>query len=216
MALSEAVESFLTGESMQVSRRGFFKFGLSAVAASAVSSGVLLGSTAEAEAAEALLISERLAGQIGGPRTLSFYNTHTNEELTATYWRGGSYDMAALSEINYILRDFRTGDVHPMSPGLLNMLSLLHHRLGTSGRTLQIISGYRSPRTNQMLRGRGEGGVALKSYHLKGMAVDIRVKGLSTRAIATEARRLKIGGVGFYPSSDFTHIDVGPVRTWGA
>lgn len=197
-----------------LSRRHLFRMGLSVALVAGVGSAGLFASTAEAEAAEALRVSERLAGRIAGPRTLSFYNTHTGEDLTATFWRGGTYNTSALSEINYILRDFRSGDVHEMAPGLLNLLSTLQHRLGVQGKTLQIISGYRSPRTNKMLRATREGGVATKSYHMKGMAMDLRMSGVSGAAIAREAKAMQLGGVCFYPHEDFVHVDVGPVRTW--
>ncbi len=194
------------------SRRGFLRFGLSTVAGLAVAgSGIV--SAEDAMAAEFSGSLERLVGQIGGPRRLAFHNTHTGEELVTTFWRGGSYDTAALEEINYILRDFRSGDVHPINTGLLNLLTVMRHKMGSS-EPVNIISGYRSPRTNAMLQATGSGGVARRSFHLRGMAIDVRVPGTSTSGIARLARGLGVGGVGYYSSSDFVHVDVGPVRTW--
>jgi uncharacterized protein YcbK (DUF882 family) len=164
-------------------------------------------------AAEFSRSAERMAGQIGGPRRLAFRNTHTGEELVTTFWRGGSYEPSALEEINYILRDFRTGDVHPINTGLLNFLTVLRHKVGASS-PVNIISGYRSPKTNTMLRASREGGVARRSFHLRGMAIDVRMPGVSTAGIARQARSLAVGGVGYYSDSDFVHVDVGPVRTW--
>lgn len=198
---------------LQLGRRGFLRMGLTASVGVAAFSSTSLVAVGEAEAAEAVRRSEILAGAFGGgPRTLSFRNTHTGEELTTTFWKGGSYEQAALDEINYILRDFRTGDVHPINRGLLNLLSVLKHKIGSS-EPVNIISGYRSPKTNGMLRTRGEG-VAKRSYHLQGMAIDLRLPGRSTAGIARTARQLSAGGVGYYDDSDFVHVDVGPVRTW--
>lgn len=199
-------------ESHHQSRRTFLRTGLMAMAGLASGAVSLTAASEDAMAAEVLRRTEVIAGAIGGPRTLSFVNTHTNERLTATFWRGGSYETAALDEINYILRDFRSGDVHPINKGLLNLLSILNHKVGAS-HPVSIISGYRSPRTNAMLRNRSHG-VATRSFHLRGMAMDIRIPGLSTAQIARQARSMQIGGVGYYSDSDFCHVDVGPVRTW--
>ncbi len=200
-----------TGSTL-VQRRDFLRTGLMAAAGLAAGVSTLTASE-DAMAAEVLRRTEIIASSIGGPRTLSFINTHTNERLTATYWRGGSYERGALDEINYILRDFRSGDVHPISTGLLNLLSILNHKVGAN-HPVNIISGYRSPKTNAMLRSTREGGVARRSFHLRGMAIDIRIPGLSTYQIARQARAMQIGGVGYYSDSDFCHVDVGPVRTW--
>lgn len=197
--------------SVCLSRRGFLRTGL--IAATGLVAGGTTLLTPEAAEAETLRRSEvLLASMGGGNRTLSFKNTHTGEELTTTFWRGGSYEQAALDEINYILRDFRTGDVKPMSRSLLNLLVAIRKQTGVAA-PINIISGYRSPKTNNMLRGRHEG-VARQSYHLKAMAIDLRLPGYSTSGIARTARRMAVGGVGHYSNSDFVHVDVGPVRTW--
>ena len=194
------------------SRRNFLRTSLTAMAGVAVCAATL-SAAEDAEAAEFVRRTEILAGEFGGgPRRLSFRNTHTGEDLTTTFWHGGSYEQAALDEINYILRDFRTGDIHPINKGLLNLLSVLKQKMSTS-QPVNIISGYRSPRTNSMLRTRSEG-VARRSFHLRGMAIDLRLPGLSTAGIARTARSLSVGGVGYYDDSDFVHVDVGPVRTW--
>ena len=146
-------------------------------------------------------------------KDLSFYNLHTDEKLHITYWKDGGYDRSALGKINHILRDFRTGDSYPMSPNLIDLLHDLQMSLRTDS-TIEIISGYRSPKTNSMLADNSDG-VARKSFHMQGLATDIRMRGVSLRRLQTHALFMRRGGVGFYPSSDFVHVDVGPVRRWG-
>lgn len=199
--------------SLVLPRRDFLRMGITAVVGTATLGATSILAAEDAEAAETVRRSEILAGEFGGgPRTLAFRNTHTGEELTTTFWKGGSYEQAALDEINYILRDFRTGDVHPINRGLLNVLSVLKQKMNSS-EPVNIISGYRSPRTNAGLRSRSEG-VARRSFHLRGMAIDLRLPGRSTAGIAHTARQMSVGGVGYYDNSDFVHVDVGPVRTW--
>jgi uncharacterized protein YcbK (DUF882 family) len=147
-----------------------------------------------------------------GDRTLAFHNTHTDESLKATYWRGNTADRGALRDINYILRDFRSGDVHPIDLQLLDLLTELHQRAG-SKQPFQIISGYRSPRTNAMLA-EASNGVAKHSMHLEGKAIDIRLADVQLRDLRDTAAAMKRGGVGIYPASDFVHVDTGRVRYW--
>jgi uncharacterized protein YcbK (DUF882 family) len=146
------------------------------------------------------------------PRTLSLLNLHTGERLKATYFEGGSYVPDALAAMNNILRDFRTGDVHPIAPGLLDLVATLQARLET-GATVHVISGYRSPKTNAALHERS-GGVATHSLHMVGEAMDIRIPGVELARLRDAALDLRRGGVGFYPASDFVHVDVGRVRRW--
>ena len=145
-------------------------------------------------------------------RTLSFYNTHTDERLKTCYWAGGDYLPEGLQEINTILRDHRTGDIHDMDLDLVDLLYLLQNQV-ESKQTFQIISGYRSPKTNAMLNKKSSG-VARRSYHMRGMAIDIRLNGCDLKQLHKAALSLKAGGVGYYPSSDFIHVDVGRVRQW--
>ena len=145
-------------------------------------------------------------------RSLSFYNTHTGERLKTCYWAEGNYVPGGIREINQILRDHRTGDVYDMDQGLLDLLYLLQTRVD-SKQTFQIISGYRSPKTNAMLSGKSKG-VAKRSYHMQGKAIDIRLNGCDLKQLHKAALSLKAGGVGYYPSSDFIHVDVGRVRRW--
>ena len=147
-------------------------------------------------------------------RSLAFDNIHTGEKLRVDYWANGDYVPDALSAVNNVLRDFRTSQVHPIAPSLLDLLASLRARLDTSA-PLSIISGYRSPVTNAMLRGGHENsGVATKSLHMQGKAVDIRIAGRPLSLVHKAALSLRGGGVGYYPSSDFVHVDIGRVRTW--
>ena len=158
-------------------------------------------------------VSPALAS-LGDVRSLAFSNLHTGEKLSVAYWEQGNYVPGALAEVNHLLRDFRTGDVHAISPQLLDLLAVMHGRLET-GAPFSVISGYRSPATNAMLRGENEhSGVASKSLHMQGIAVDIRVADRSLANLRDTALTLKIGGVGYYPTSDFVHVDVGRVRRW--
>ena len=145
-------------------------------------------------------------------RSLGFYNTHTGEQLETCYWAEGEYVPEGMKEINHILRDHRTGDIHDMDQGLLDLLHLLQTQV-ESRQTFQIISGYRSPKTNAMLNSKSKG-VAKRSYHMQGKAIDIRLNGCELKHLHKAALSLKAGGVGYYPSSDFIHVDVGRVRRW--
>lgn len=144
-------------------------------------------------------------------RDLSFYHTHTGKELDVTYKIAGRYDPIALKKVNYHLRDFRTHETHPISPKLLDILYKIKKQAG--GGTYEVISGYRSPKTNSMLRSRSNG-VAKRSLHMKGMAIDVRLSGLRTKDLRDIARSIKGGGVGYYAKSDFVHLDTGRVRIW--
>jgi len=178
----------------QPGRRGFLK-ALGAVCGS-------LGSLAAVPA----LAADR------GSRCVSFVHTHTGETLRAAYFTDGSYQADCLARVDHLLRDFRTGDVHPIDPALLDILFDLQVRADRD-EPFQVICGYRSPATNAMLHRRSEG-VAVHSMHLEGRAIDIRLGGFSTGALASHARALGRGGVGYYPQSDFVHVDTGRVRSW--
>jgi uncharacterized protein YcbK (DUF882 family) len=152
------------------------------------------------------------ARRIVQPRALAFQNLHTGEKLTTVYWADGRYLPDALRHINWLLRDFRTDETHPIDPALLDLLTELHARLETP-EPFHVISGYRSPQTNAMLASLSDG-VAQASFHLQGRAIDIRVPGRRLKHVRGAALGLRRGGVGFYPHSDFVHVDTGPVRRW--
>lgn len=147
-------------------------------------------------------------------KMIALQNPHTGDKLRLTYFERGLYIEDALQEIDYVLRDYHTGAIHPIDPALLDQLYELKLRLGVS-RPFNIISGYRSPETNANLR-RHSDGVARNSLHMQGRAVDIRLDGMSARHIRDAALSMGRGGVGYYPASNFVHIDTGDVRTWGA
>jgi uncharacterized protein YcbK (DUF882 family) len=148
-------------------------------------------------------------------RVLSFHHLHTDEKISLTYRIGDRYQRAALHKLNHFLRDFRTNDVTVMDPQLFDLLFDINHRLGDPQGVFEVVCGYRCPRTNARLR-RASRGVAKHSLHLTGQAVDIRHKDVSTRSIRDSALALRQGGVGYYPRSDFVHVDTGSVRRWGA
>lgn len=152
------------------------------------------------------------AARIGG-RTLRLEHLHTGERLNATYWENGRYLPDALGEINHLLRDFRTGTVAQIDPRLLDILYGLGRRIGCSP-DFAIIGGYRSPHTNEMLRSRSRA-VAKNSYHMRGQAIDMRLNGCRLADLRRAALALRAGGVGYYPGSNFVHVDTGPVRSWG-
>lgn len=160
-------------------------------------------------AAASALPSAALAS---APRSLSLLNLHTGEALKATYWEAGGYVPDALAAIDKVLRDHRTGETHRMAPGLLDLLASLSARLDTR-ETVQVISGYRSPKSNAALR-KASSGVASRSLHMDGLAMDIRIRGVDLPRLRDAAWSIQGGGVGFYPGSDFVHVDVGRVRRW--
>ena len=152
------------------------------------------------------------ASQAAEERALAFQHTHTGESLELVYFARGHYLPDALSRINRLLRDFRTGETHAIDPSLLDQLHALCSACGKNG--FEIISGYRSPATNAMLRNRSDG-VAAHSLHLEGRAIDIRLPGVRTSRLRDAALALGLGGVGYYPGPDFVHLDTGRVRSWG-
>lgn len=147
------------------------------------------------------------------PRDLALYVEHTGEKLAFTYYENGQYLPDALSEVNLLLRDQHNDDVHSIDPTLLDQLYQLRGNLGISRKPIHVLSAYRSPATNARLR-RHSRGVASKSLHMSGRAIDIRIEGVRTRDIRNAALAMAQGGVGYYPHSNFVHMDTGSFRTW--
>jgi uncharacterized protein YcbK (DUF882 family) len=145
-------------------------------------------------------------------RFLSLFNIHTAESAAVVYCQAGCLITPSLEKIDYILRDYRSGEMKEIDVRLLDLLHSLTMKLGLD-QPFHVISGYRSPRTNSLLRARLRG-VAKHSLHVLGQAIDIRVPGLSISELFRAAVSLKAGGVGRYPRSNFVHVDVGRVRTW--
>jgi|SRR5579883_1599229 len=162
-----------------------------------------LGSRARAEAP---------ADSPAPARRLALYNLHTDESLEVEYHREGAYVPEALTALEGLLRDFRTGDRHPMDPALFDVLYDVAARAGVDPQ-FRVISGYRSAATNAMLHERSHG-VASRSMHLQGKAIDVRLARVDCAALATCGLALGRGGVGYYRRSDFVHLDTGAVRSW--
>jgi uncharacterized protein YcbK (DUF882 family) len=146
------------------------------------------------------------------PRRLSFHHLHTNEKLSFVYYADGRYVFSELAKATQVLRDFRTGDVHPIDPNLFDYLFAAQCATGSRG-VFEIISGYRSPTSNAMLR-RVSSGVAKRSLHTRGKAIDVRLTDIDTARLRDTALALRQGGVGYYRKSNFVHLDTGRVRTW--
>lgn len=184
-------------EMYQSDRRGFLKAGLAMAAAL----GFWTPSLAEASAAPQIIA-----------RTLRLTNIHTGEGFHGEYWYGGRYLPDAFGEIKSVMRDYRTNERFPIDPRLMDILFVLQHRLQNFN-SFEVFSGYRSPKTNAMLRRVSEG-VARQSLHMQGQAIDFRLPGTELSYLKRSAIALRSGGVGYYPSSDFVHVDTGRVRTW--
>jgi uncharacterized protein YcbK (DUF882 family) len=179
------------------SRRDFFKISFCAATLALLRPRLSWGKTAAAPP----------------PAPLSLFNTHTGERLSVAYRTvAGAYDPTALSKLDRLLRCHYSNEIHPIDPQALDYLALLDQQLG-GGHDLHIISAYRSPRYNDLLRSQGRG-VAAHSLHLQGRALDVRIPGIELDRLKETALLLGRGGVGYYPRPDFIHIDSGPFRRW--
>jgi uncharacterized protein YcbK (DUF882 family) len=151
----------------------------------------------------------------GKPYQLRMTNLHTGESLDVVYRIGDTYVPEALEKLNYFLRDHYTQDVVRYEPKEFDVLHALMARLGRPNGLIDVVCGYRTPETNAALRhGSAKTGVAEHSQHMEGHAIDLRVPGVSTVQVRDTALSLRAGGVGYYPVSQFVHVDVGPVREW--
>lgn len=146
------------------------------------------------------------------PKSLRFVHTHTGEQLATRYFDGSIYVPESIGRLNHLLRDFRSGEATAMDTGLFDLLWDLQVAADREA-TFEVISAYRSPLTNAMLRSRSSG-VAEHSLHMQGKAMDVRISGYSSARLAALARALERGGVGYYAKSDFVHVDTGRVRYW--
>jgi uncharacterized protein YcbK (DUF882 family) len=144
---------------------------------------------------------------------LRLYHTHTHERINIVYRRGDTYLPGAIAELEYFLRDHRTGDIHPIDPHLFDLLHDLTIAVRRPNAEFDVICGYRTAESNEYLRSRSLA-VAEHSLHMQAMAIDIRIRGVSTRRLRNAALRMERGGVGYYPRSRFVHVDVGRVRRW--
>lgn len=145
--------------------------------------------------------------------SLSLTNLHTGESLNSTFYAEGQYQETNLKALDFLLRDHRNNQVHQIDRRLLKLLHELQLNFG--GKPIHVISGYRSPESNEKLRAKSTK-VAKKSYHMKGQAIDIRIPGVPLKSLHQASLAQQAGGVGLYTRSEFIHLDVGPVRQWGA
>jgi uncharacterized protein YcbK (DUF882 family) len=163
-------------------------------------------------AAAALGVGRPAAAVNLAAHRLSFFHIHTAEKLTITYREHGVLIPGALTEINRYLRDFRTEQIHDIDVALLDALHELYMTFEARG-NFEVISGYRSPRTNEALR-HVTSGVAEHSFHIEGRAIDVRLTSAKTHVLRDAGIALRAGGVGYYPDSNFVHLDTGAVRSW--
>lgn len=171
--------------------------------------------TAVAAAAAALpMISRPARAAVRGERSLSLVHTHTRERVALTFARDEQYLPEALATLNRFLRDHYSGDVGSIDPQLFDLLHRVQLTLGRPEGAFEIISGYRCPTTNERLRAKGGGGVATRSLHMDGKAVDIRLPGVPLAELRDAALDLRSGGVGYYATQQFVHVDTGRVRRW--
>ncbi|MDB1123762.1 YcbK family protein [Vibrio algarum] len=183
-----------------VDRRQFLRFATGSVALA-----TLYPTGALASAIESNPISKK-------NKVLAFNNLHTGEKLQTQFYSNNKFIDSELNKIYHIFRDFRQNEIHQIDTHLLSQLDSIQSLLNTDAE-VQIISGYRSPLTNEQLRSNSSG-VAKKSFHMLGQAMDFRLDGVPLDEVRDAARILKAGGVGYYPNSNFVHIDSGPVRSW--
>jgi uncharacterized protein YcbK (DUF882 family) len=172
----------------------------------------VLAASAAAVAAPFLVFSRRSSAAATAARSLAFRHTHTGESLAITFAHGERYVAEALERVNWFLRDFRNGAVQPIDPQLLDQLHQVAALTGSRA-PYEVISGYRSPATNEALHRSGRG-VATRSLHLEGRAIDVRLADVPLADLRDAALSLKAGGVGFYAGSRFVHLDTGRVRRW--
>lgn len=198
------MNSKLNGDkACSTTRRNFLGLGALAIGAAAASS--IVPSTASAA------IFSR-GSQFDGARKITFRNSHTGETFSGVYRVGDKYLPDAFDRINIVLRDFRSNELFPIDPRVIDIIYSVHELSG-HGEPYEVLSGYRCPKTNAGLRSHSEG-VAKNSLHMTGQAIDLRMPNYDTKQIKKLAVSLKAGGVGYYPKSNFVHMDSGDVRTW--
>ncbi len=186
-------------EAFQSDRRGFLKAGLATTAAL----GFWMPDLSYAAAT---------SGKAPMGRTIKLTNIHTGEKFQGEYWNNGRYLPDAFGNIKSVMRDHRSGERFPIDPRLMDILYVMQHRI-ENFQSFEVFSGYRSPATNAKLRHVSHG-VAARSLHMSGQAIDLNLPGTRLSTVRQTAMSLNSGGVGFYPASDFVHVDTGRVRHW--
>jgi uncharacterized protein YcbK (DUF882 family) len=174
---------------------------------------VSLMSLATARAIAAMCLLSLATGAAAADRTIELYNTHTRETVRVVYKRGEQYVPEALAQLDHVLVDHRSGEVHEMDPRLFDQLVDLAAAAGVEP-SFEIISGYRSPESNSKMSAKPGSGVSKHSLHMQGRAMDVRLKGVTVEKLRDLALAAKRGGVGYYQRSRFVHIDTGSFRTW--
>ena len=164
-------------------------------------------------AGSAVQLAKPALASLPDARDLALVHTHTGERIRIVFATGERFVSQALDQLNHFLRDHYSGDVGRIDPQLFDVLHGLWHELGAA-RPFEVISGYRSAATNNLLRGTRGGGVAKRSLHMEGRAIDVRLPGLPLAQLRDAALALRAGGVGFYPREQFVHVDTGSVRNW--
>jgi len=197
-------ESSLSLLSNTLSRRRFLSLGVSLGLGGIAAAGFVPAASASMMARDDY--------SMNGARRVSFRNSHTGETFSGVYRVGDKYLPDAFDQINIVMRDFRSNEIFPIDPRVIDIIYTVHQQT-RSHEPYEILSGYRCPKTNARLRRGGEG-VAKNSLHMTGQAVDLRLPGFNTRRIREIAVSLRAGGVGYYPKSDFVHMDSGDVRSW--
>lgn len=192
-----------------MNRRNLLKFAGGAVLNGALVAGA---TTAILRPALATTPAPAMPARANSVRLLSFVNTHTGDTFADAYWENGNYVPDAMAAINHVMRDHRSGEVYAIDANLLDQLHRLKGEVESSS-AFQIISGYRSPATNAALH-EASNGVATRSLHMQGKAIDIRIRGVDTARLRDAAIAMQAGGVGYYQASDFVHVDTGRVRRW--
>jgi uncharacterized protein YcbK (DUF882 family) len=190
-----------------MNRRDVLKF-----VGGAVLNGALVAGAGTAVLMPANATQPTASRRVAEVRQLAFVNTHTGDTFNDAYWESGNYVSDAMAAINHVMRDHRSGDSHAIDPRLLDQLHRLKGLVGASA-PYQIISGYRSPVTNAALHANSSG-VASRSLHMDGRAIDIRIGGVALPRLRDAAHGMAAGGVGYYEASDFVHLDTGRVRRW--
>jgi len=194
--MSDNNEMILGSNLNSIDRRDILKLGLAGTLASIIP---LSFSSSEAQASR-------------NTWRVAFRHAHTGESFNGVYRVGDKYLPEAFERLNYALRDFRTGEVFPMDPRVIDIMALIQKRAKTRN-PIEIFSGYRSPKTNNRLR-RNTNGVAKNSFHMYGQALDMHIDNYSTNSLRKIAVGLRAGGVGYYPKSQFVHVDTGSIRSW--
>ncbi len=183
-------------------RRGFLRHGLAAGMMAALGATILPGTSWAQDANPAAL----------GGRDIHIFNAHTGDKFIGSYWHNGRYLPDAFAGIKHVMRDHRSGDTFPIDPRLMDILFVLQNKLDSKG-GFRVLSGYRSPKSNALLRRNGEG-VAKNSLHMTGQAIDISMPGTPLSRLHNTALAVHSGGVGYYPKTGFVHVDTGRVRSW--